>query len=134
MTNEQKNAITDRRLHGESYAAIAAALGLSTSAVKSFCARKVITQDKAAYPTTGKCKQCGANLSCIPGHRAKLFCSETCRQKWWRSHKGEITVTRNVSICEHCGVSYKTGGNAERRFCSHSCYIEHRFGGQANHA
>lgn len=134
MTNEQKRAITELRLHGESHAAIAGALGVSTSAVKSFCSRNAVNLDATHNPSSGRCKQCGADVTCVPGHRAKLFCSETCRQKWWRSHKGEVTITRNVSVCEHCGASYKNGGNAERRFCSHTCYIEHRFGGHVNHA
>lgn len=31
--------------------------------------------------------------------------------------------------CAGCGREFTAYGNARRKYCSHACYINHRFGG-----
>ena len=145
MTIEQKEQIAQLRASGEGYKRIADLLGISVSTVKSFCqrngliairpepTRKPVIIPDAIHAQQGEadssaCRQCGAHIDQIPGRKRKRFCSTACRMKWWRSHKDEmnhrITHTR---ICAGCGAEIESYGSDERKYCSRSCYINHRF-------
>ena len=76
----------------------------------------------------GFCRNCGKDLQLTPSNQMKRFCSERCRQKWWRAHPGVITHMVSVSTCANCGVIFKNGGNQSRRFCSKECYFNYRCG------
>ncbi len=155
MTDEQKRLTLQQRDDGKTYTAIAAELGLSSNTVKSFCARSGIqktTMMKTSVKTlpmehqTGAtveepskagllmqldhsvCRQCGADLHLRNENQMKRFCSERCRQKWWRAHPGLITEKASVSVCAACGHAFKNNGNHARRYCSRACYLRSRFG------
>ena len=119
MTHEQKQKIADLRRAGYGYVKIAQELRISVNTVKSFCQRNPVDIAKA----DNICKECGVNLVQNDGCKAKKFCSDACRIKWWNHHSNEMSVN---AVCPHCGKSFH--GRKGRKFCSHACYIAERFG------
>lgn len=138
MTDLQKQQMLRLRGEKKTYTAIARIMNISTSAVKSFFSREVgkteqsISDGKPGKPfKPGFCRQCGTDLKITVSNRMKRFCSETCRQKWWRAHPGAISDKATISVCVGCGVSFNNRGNPGRRYCSRACYYATRFGGRA---
>ena len=150
MTIEQKERIAQLRASGEGYKRIADLIGISVSTVKSFCQRNGViairpepTRKPVVFPdalhtqqgeaNSSACEQCGAHIDQVPARKRKRFCSSACRMKWWRSHKEllnhRITHTR---ICVGCGTEIESYRSDERKYCSRSCYIKHRFRGAQN--
>ena len=89
------------------------------------------TEDIKDIPDDGadRCKRCGAKLVQQPGKKRKVFCSDSCRIRWWRDHpeaRGRKAV--RTYTCIHCGKEFEAGRSAGRKFCSKECYTEHRFG------
>lgn len=119
MTKEQKEKIMDLRCKGYGYVKIAQDLHLSANTVKSFCYRNSIDTMNA----DNVCQECGVALVQIKGRRAKKFCSDACRIKWWNNHTDMMKAN---AVCPHCGKSFH--GRTGRKFCSHACYIAERFG------
>lgn len=138
MTNEEKKLIDGLRAEGLGYRKIAVRIGISENTVKSYL-RKVEateTKDTAPAPTAGDaaeshiCLYCGKPVAQNPGRKQKKFCSDACRNQWWNNHQD--LVRRNAVyhfICPACGKDFSAYGNAHRKYCSHACYIDHRFGG-----
>ena len=133
MTNEQKARITALRIDGTGYATIAAMLGISKETVKSFCRRNGLTGNTAAaLPAEGMCRNCGTEIVQNPKSRKKVFCSSACRNAWWKAHpQPSVKNTAYRYICTHCGKLFTAYGTATRKYCSHACYISHRFKGGA---
>ena len=130
MTNSQKERIRHMRLDGESYAAIADTLGLSRNTVKSFCLRNFRTEPniKPVPALTGTCGQCGKGFTLCPGHRQRRFCSDQCRMVWWNSHRDLLKCNTKVEYtCISCGKHFMSYARQRRRYCSHACYIAHRY-------
>lgn len=140
MTSEQKVRIQQLRDEGKTFAAISDEIGVAISTIKSFCQKNLRenvptakVERNTAVPaaiidTHGFCRQCGETLDLRPGNQMKRFCSERCRQKWWREHPGLVTSKASSSVCVGCGSVFKNGGNHARRYCSRACYMTHRFG------
>ena len=124
MTVEEKTKINQLRQSGMGYMKIAQELKLSANTVKSYCYRNPVGVNSSAEII---CKQCGMPIEQNPKRRAKKFCSDSCRMKWWTFHHAEIQH-RKMLICQHCGKSYY--GKPGRKYCSHECYIAERFGGK----
>lgn len=133
MTNEQKARITSLRHDGIGYATIAAILGISKETVKSFCRRNALKGNTASSPPPeGMCRNCGAEIVQNPKARKKVFCSPDCRNTWWKSHPQPLMTTDKFHYtCTHCGKLFTAYGTATRKYCSHACYISHRFKGSA---
>lgn len=131
MTDEQKMQITSLREEGNGYKKIAQILGVSTNTVKSFCQRKNISG--VTVPVTGsesQCQCCWKAIKQMPGRKPKKFCSDRCRMEWWNSHLDQVQRKANYDfICPVCKKPFTSYGNANRKYCSHECYIEDRFGG-----
>lgn len=140
MTNEQKVQIAEMRKEGLGYIRIAQKLGISENTIKSFCRRNNLSgaaleesateMQVSAGADVKPCKCCGAPVLQNPKRKPKLFCSDKCRNKWWNSHL--YLVKRKAMydyVCPNCGKSFSAYGNANRKYCSHECYIEDRFGG-----
>ena len=112
MTDRQKDMIRQMRAEGYGYIRIAQELGISENTVKSFCQRKGLSAGKikAAVPSAdgsrGICPCCGAKVVQNPGRKAKKFCSDKCRNKWWNSHPEQV------------GRNPETPGSTSRR---HAC-------------
>ena len=135
MTNEQKDRIRELRALGHGYSAIADALGLTKSQVSSYCRRNSLTgtvsnNDDTNSPIPGYCKNCGKPVTQSPGKKQVLFCSPSCRQKWWNAHLDMVHRRAYYDFrCAGCGKVFTAYGNSHRKYCSHECYIRDRFGG-----
>ncbi len=149
MTKEQQNQIHQLRSQGCGYKAIAKTLSLPLSTVQSFCRRNNLAGtrsenlhrntpeenvlDKTAHPVGIYCKQCGKELPDSVGHKTRIFCSDECRMKWWNSHQEQVARKAVYTFnCAHCGKPFTAYGNKNRKYCSHDCYIQDRFGAASN--
>ena len=127
MTDSTKTAIIKMRENGDSSHTITQALNLPESTVKSFCRRNKINSAQP-HSITSLCENCGAPITRNPRRKHKRFCSDSCRYAWWKNHQHLINrSSANTHTCAHCGSIFTA--YADRKYCSHECYISHRFGG-----
>ena len=124
---EQKTLILYYREQHMTYRQIGEKLGLSPDTVKTFCRRNTPREDRTETSTSSQCRNCGAPVHPLPGRRERLFCSPACRTAYWRKHN---LLGKDPRYCAGCGALL-TGGSASRKYCSHACYIRHRFGSSA---
>ena len=105
MTNQQREKITELRVRGLGYTAIANAVGLSKDSVKAYCRSHHLgknTDHSADYSPAQLCLHCGKELVHTPGKREKKFCCPECRQAWWNSHPQEVRRRAVYSFtCRH---------------------------------
>lgn len=79
--------------------------------------------------TSDVCKQCGSHLIQIEGRKKRVFCSDDCRKNWWRSHPEKIhRKAISIFTCFHCGKPFSDYSKTVRKYCSHECYVNGRFG------
>jgi hypothetical protein len=57
-----------------------------------------------------------------------LFCSDECRLTWWNQNKYREGGKPRTFKCLNCGKEFQAFVVKERKYCSHACYIEARFG------
>ena len=129
MTTAQKERIEYLRSKGNSYAAIAADLGMSENTVKSYCRRNNISVSiKQELPVaTDTCANCGIPLRHTPGSKQKRFCSDKCRMTWWKAHPEAVNRKAVYRfVCPICGRSFEAYGNAHRKYCSRTCSVAAR--------
>ena len=131
MTDAQKTQIAELRMQGNGYKKIAQLTGISVDTVKSYCRRNPIRVEEPQAEVQGcTCLCCGASISQIARQKPKKFCSDRCRNKWWNAHLDLAKRKANYDFtCQFCGRQFSAYGNKNRKYCSHSCYIEDRFGG-----
>ena len=130
MTDAQRAAIADYRANGYGYKKISQLIGVSENTVKSFCRRN--DTGTAAHSASGEknCLFCGKPVPQLPGRKEKKFCSDICRNRWWNSNLDLVNRKAMYEfICPTCGKPFSAYGNRNRKYCSHACYIEDRFGG-----
>lgn len=128
MTNDQKNQILMLKQSGLGYVKIARRMNISENTVKTFLRRTPKTdaiEEKMPY-----CQNCGKPVFQDPHRKQKRFCSDKCRMAWWNQHQEKVNRKANYEFtCSYCGKAFTAYGNANRKYCSHECYIEDRFGG-----
>ena len=135
MTDEQRSAIVEYRREGLGYKKISRLTGICESTIKTFCHRNGLAGKagpKTKAPDTMKktCQCCGNPIIQYPGRKEKKFCSDSCRNRWWNSHLHLVKRKAMYDfVCPTCGKSFSAYGNRNRKYCSHECYIEARFGG-----
>ena len=133
MTAEQRTAIAGYRGICYGYKKISQLMGMNENTIKTYCKRNGLGGNaaQALSAEEGKtCKCCGKPIIQMPGRKVKKFCSDRCRNRWWNTHLDLVTRKANYEfICPTCGKPFTAYGNANRKYCSHSCYIEDRFGG-----
>lgn len=128
MTDKQKQAINVLRNEGYGYGTIARMLGMNKETVKSYCRRNGVKNtygipDDLIRP----CRNCGKFVVQNPKRKKKLYCSDECRQIWWKEHPEMIKRKAFYNIvCLECGKAFQVYGNANRKYCSHECYVKHR--------
>jgi protein-arginine kinase activator protein McsA len=138
MTDEERQKITELRINGFGYKAIAAAMGLNRNNVRSYCQRHGIGGSSVVVALNLEeqknssliCKHCNKKLTQAPRGRVRKFCSETCRRNWWQLHPDKRKPNENAMkklTCSHCNNEFESYGAAERKYCSHNCYIKSRF-------
>lgn len=137
MDDYQRRQIWTLRQLGKGYGTIATALNLPKDSVKKYCGRypelkgygqatKQMLEDKIY----DYCQHCQMKLDHHPKGRPKKFCSAKCRKDFWLAHSDEHDKSRNAFhelTCHHCGRSFSSYSTADRKFCSHDCYIKSRF-------
>ena len=132
MTPTQKETIALLRTDGRSYGEIANHLGINRDAVISFCRRNLPKQPvQAPIEADGEdqCRQCGSQLIQRKDMKTRVFCCDACRIKWWSEHPEKLNKKAVYNFtCAHCGKAFSAYGNRGRKYCSHECYIEDRFG------
>jgi endogenous inhibitor of DNA gyrase (YacG/DUF329 family) len=132
MTEIQQHHIQEMYQLGYSYKRIAITLSLKEGTVKSYCIRAV-KKGTLALPAPAQqtvCKQCGKDLVQTAKQKKRIFCSKACRQKWWNSHLYLVNRSSKALyqyICPTCGKQFSVYGNANRTYCSHTCYIKARY-------
>ena len=124
MTAEQKTKITELRKCGESYKAISDKLGISVNTIKSYCKRHQLECPTKSVPENIRfCLQCDAEIPQIPHRKAKKFCSDQCRNLWWRNHSAEIhRKSEQIFICPVCRSEFSAYSSSNRKYCSRICY------------
>lgn len=126
MNKTEKEIIIRLRTQGVGYSEIAKRLDLPRETVKSFCVRNKVY----VYIPGDRCKNCGEKLIQKEKRKRKLFCSKECRLNWWHSHPESLNRKAIYNYtCACCGKVFSVYGNNHRKYCSHQCYINDRFGG-----
>ena len=121
MTNEQKSKIIELHRNGMSYGQIANELAISRNTVASFCKRYDVGETLTKQVSFCKC--CGSEIEHQPKKKNKTFCSDSCRMKWWNSHKDLVHKKAYYTLkCKYCGKEFTSYGNKDRKFCSVECY------------
>ena len=133
MTDAQRIQIRNLRAAGLGYKKIAEQMELSENTVKTYCRRHGLGGATALQgERTDKhlCLCCGVEVVQNPGRKAKKFCSDRCRNKWWNAHLDKVNRKAVYEYqCPYCKKTFTAYGNANRKYCSHECYIADRFGG-----
>lgn len=133
MTESQKEYIKTARKRGDGYKKIAGDINLPLSTVKMYCLRSSETEDKKNIIKNQDniCRNCGKPIKSNLSHREKQFCSRECGLQWWHKHPEEMKKKAfYTNICPFCGKTFTSYGCKTRKYCSHSCYINHRYGGK----
>lgn len=138
MTETQKQQIVSLRRHGIGYLKIAQELGISQNTVKSYCRRNNLTRTEEisdepipAPMSEHHCLQCGVAVAQNDKRKLKKFCSDQCRMKWWNAHRNLVQHKKAAEAeCPNCHTRFMAVGG--RKYCSHSCYIAYRFGGDGD--
>ena len=126
LTELQIRQIRNFRGHGFTLAQTAEALKLPLGTVKTFCHRHPEHLFITPKEDAGHCRQCGKPIE-QAGHKKKKFCSKTCRLQWWGKHQETYSVhSQEPSTCQHCGIQFFRIRHGQK-FCSHDCYIKHRY-------
>ena len=132
MTDAQKIQIGNLRAAGLGYKKIAEQMELSENTVKTYCRRHGLGGKMAELGEVKKdvCLCCGVGVKQNPGRKKKKFCSDKCRNKWWNAHLDKVNRKAMYEYeCPYCKKPFTVYGNANRKYCSHECYIADRFGG-----
>ena len=133
MTEELEQKITVMRHAGFGYTTIAVRLELTKIDVRRFCKAHDLMGRRSQVlelPETppGTCKTCGKPLTHTASKKKKLFCSDRCRMDWWNAHPHTVNRKAFYSFtCVFCGKEFTSYGNANRKYCSHACYINDRY-------
>lgn len=133
MNEQQKYEICKLRNEGLGYTKIAKEVRISVNTVKSFFHRNRNKEPMIKNKDiVGYCENCGKAVIQVKGRKKKRFCSDKCRNEWWNNHKDMVNHRAIYDFtCKYCGKKFSAYGNSNRKFCSHSCYIKDRFGGDA---
>ena len=138
MTESQKQQIISFRRQGIGYLKISQELGISQNTVKSYCRRNNLTKPVEITETPRRieetehfCLQCGVSVPQDSKRKLKKFCSDQCRMKWWNAHRELVRHKKAAETeCPNCHKRFVAVSG--RKYCSHSCYIAHRFGGDSD--
>ena len=129
MTDYEKQQIAALKTKGLGYMRIAKELGLNVNTVKSFCRRNISQPEQEGHI----CLCCGKPVEQTPHRKEKKFCSDKCRMSWWSRNRDKMNH-KNLEerSCKACGSLFSVASSSNRKYCSHACYINFRFGGGSN--
>lgn len=119
MAIDEKSNVVELRNKGYGYKAISSQLNIPLSTVKSILKRE----------TADKCKNCGKPLKQIEGKKAKKFCCDKCRMKWWYDNQHLLNKKASYEVeCACCKKKFIFYGYGGRKYCSNACYLRDRYG------
>lgn len=138
MKELEKQQIRDLRLKGDGYKAIASVLGITRDTVRGYCKRQGLDGDSRVVSLNVEekkkqnllCACCSKPIKQKNRGRARRFCSEECRRKWWKDNSDKRNKKEEAIYkytCPNCGKEFSSYGNKHRKYCSHDCYIKSRF-------
>ena len=130
MTDTERKHTTYLRENGAGYGSIAVQLGVSISTIKTFCRRNNLQRKDVEDFKKGQgkyCRHCGHDITQQSMSTKRRYCSDQCRHAWWKAHDYPKKHTFYTIICAHCGESFQSYGNINRKYCSHKCYISARY-------
>jgi len=126
MTEQEKIQIREHQLNGLEPKRISELIGLPHNTVKVYCFRHPVT-DAEISDHKGLCRYCGKPLHHTPHKKRKRYCSDKCRMAWWKDNNSKLNKQAFYHIiCQNCGTTFDSYGNAKRKFCSRSCYAHSR--------
>lgn len=132
MDDVHRTMVHQMRSHVVPISRIAGHLFISVNTVKTLCRRQHWhpddSLDQVADPRGIWCRNCGKQISVGMGMRRPWFCSNQCRRAWWKTHPEATKRSAFYQFtCAGCSQSFTAYGNRNRKYCSHECYIRHRF-------
>lgn len=132
MNIKEKQQVMKLRSEGLGYKKIANELNISINTIKSFCRNNYLTSEYMESKTC--CKECGKELNQIGHMKVRQFCSCKCKQAWWNQHRNQAKRTiMEEHICPNCEKTFHAYARDNRKYCSHTCYINARFKKGDNH-
>lgn len=121
MSPKVKREIDKMRLDLVPAKQIAETLGIHVGTVRSYIRRHPEIEN-ARF-----CLTCGIPVVQTPGRKAKKFCSDKCRMKWWNKHQDHVNRKAYYTLtCIQCGKEFQSYGNQKRKYCGRECYTEAR--------
>jgi len=128
MNRYVKSQIINLHCEGVRYVDISRQLKIPVSTIKSFIYRHQADVE-AAMDNLPTCPRCGALVPKMH-FKPRRFCSDRCRILFWKEHRGECKHTSMVPFaCKMCQGIFMDYAGRNRQYCSHSCYIQARYGG-----
>jgi hypothetical protein len=125
MDEHTKVKIQELRKCGESYGRISDLLNIPTGTVKTVYRRSVANPSFHAELT---CKYCHKAIVQSKTARKKMFCSATCRNKWWNENIDKVNRRAFYRHqCAYCHRQFEVYGRLTAKYCSHDCYIAARY-------
>ena len=126
MTTEEIKTISDLQQRGLGYKKIATLTGLPVNSVKTYCRRHKVDGRTAEEPQAF-CRGCGKPIQRIPQAKPRLFCSDSCRMRFWNSFCNDTATTEIYTFtCPYCGREFQSFGNPNRKYCSRVCVANAR--------
>lgn len=125
-----KERIVELRRRGTSYKQISETTGVPTGSVKTICRRTPADDD---LRQEGLCDQCREPLKADA--QSRRFCSAKCRLNWWHAHPERLNRRAIYTFtCAGCQDQFSAYGNKARKYCTHACYVQTRFGTRGGRA
>ena len=117
MTAEEIKTIRDLQQRGLGYKKIATLTGVPVNSVKTYCRRHKVDAPPAEEPQAF-CRGCGKPIQRIPQAKPRLYCSDSCRMRFWNSHRDEVKHKAVYTFtCPYCGPEIQSIGNPNRKYC-----------------
>lgn len=126
MTTEEVSRIHELQAEGLGYKRISSLMKLPVNTVKAYC-RRHKANVQSHEPTDAFCRGCGKPIKRIPQAKPRMFCSDTCRMRFWNSHRDEVKHKAIYTFtCPYCGREFQSIGNPNRKYCSRECVANAR--------
>lgn len=127
-----RNKIVEMRKNGLGYKKMAAELGMSRDRVRYIVKNMDKPSSRQQYPMNNPtCKYCGKMLHPARTGRPKKFCSDKCKNDYWKVHRDELNRNPEaiyIRECAYCGKTFESYGNRNRKYCCHPHYVLGHFG------
>ena len=111
MTTEQKLEIDKMRKVGYSMQTISDELQIPVGTIKSYLSRR---------NPAPRCAYCNQVIPREMHRKNKRFCSDRCRNAWWRNNCNASKTAVKV-VCPVCGTAFTSFPSKHQTYCSKAC-------------